>query len=223
MHTGKGTVVETYFDGMAAARIACQESLIPSPGQYILAETDPGDTATLPVPLFRAGSINEGFYAAAPIPKSWTPGTPLNLRGPLGRGYSLPPASRAVGLAAFGDTIHRLAALIEPAINQGAGVALLTNQPPQGLPSELEIMPIDSLHEVIHWADYMAFDMPREMLPVFLEKLPATGIQAGAQMLLTTPMPCGGRGDCGVCSVSFKRGYQLICKDGPVFDVKPFL
>jgi hypothetical protein len=40
--------------------------------------------------------------------------------------------------------------------------------------------------------------------------------------LITVPMPCGGMGDCGVCNVMTKKGPRLVCKDGPVFDLKLF-
>ena len=44
----------------------------------------------------------------------------------------------------------------------------------------------------------------------------AAGI--GAQVLVRTPVPCGGAGECGVCAVTFRSEWRLACKDGPVFD-----
>lgn len=141
MGTGKGTILEVYFEKNAAARLSCPSSLIPGPGQYLLAEAPVEIAEFPPVAVFSAGSAEDGFLITSPIPKSWTPGTLLNLRGPLGNGFKLPLASRAIALAAFGETTHRLSALIEPAIAQGAAVTLLCAQPPQGLPNEVEIMP----------------------------------------------------------------------------------
>jgi dihydroorotate dehydrogenase electron transfer subunit len=223
MGTGKGTIAEVYFEKNAAALLSCPSSLIPGPGQYLLAEDSVGTTEILPASVFPAGTAEGGFLAASPVPKAWTPGTTLNLRGPLGNGFRLPPASRAVALAAFGETTQRLSALIDPAIAQGAAVTILSTQPPQGLPNEVEIMSLESLKDVTQWADYLALDLPREMIRSLPELFQSITVSCEAQVLVTAPMPCGGRGDCGVCAVAVKRGYKLICKDGPVMDLKLFL
>lgn len=223
MGNGIGTIVEVYFEKNAAARLSCPSGLVPGPGQYLLVEDPIGTTEILPATIFPAGIAERGFLIASPIPKAWAPGTSLNLRGPLGNGFKLPPASRAVALAAFGETTQRLSAMIEPAIAQGAAVTLLCAQPPQGLPNEVEIMPLEALKDVTQWADYLAVDLPRESTRSLPELFQSIMVSCEAQVLVTTPMPCGGRGDCGVCAVSMKRGYKLICKDGPVEDLKLFL
>lgn len=223
MQTGKGTLAEVYLERDAAARISCPPGLVPGPGQYLLADLQAEQAAPLPVPVFPAGLADGGFLAAGPLPKNWTPGTSLYLRGPLGRGFSLPPLSRTMALVVLGDTVHRLAALIEPALFQGAAIAMLCDQPPPGLPNDVEIMPVSSLPDVSRWADYIAMDAPREKLQSVPDLLKSSEISGQAQILLSTPMPCGGRGDCGVCAVNIKRGYKLICKDGPVFDLNFFL
>jgi dihydroorotate dehydrogenase electron transfer subunit len=222
MGIGKGTIVEVYVGKNAAARLSCPSGLVPGPGQYLMAEELVGTGELLPASIFPAGPADGGFLIASPVPKTWTPGTSLNLRGPLGNGFRLPTASRAVALAAFGETAQRLSALIEPAIAQGAAVTLLCAQPPHGLPNEVEIMPLGSLKDVIQWADYLALDMPREMTRSLPELFQPT-VSCEAQILVTTPMPCGGRGDCGVCAVSMKQGFKLICKDGPVLDLRLFI
>ncbi len=223
MGAGKGTIVEVYFEKNAAARLSCPSGSVPGPGQYLLAEDPVGTTEILPASVFSAGAAEGGFLIASPVPKAWTPGTSLNLRGPLGNSFKLPPASRAVALAAFGETTQRLSALIEPAIAQGAAVTLLVAQPPQGLPNEVEIMPLGSLKDVTQWADYLAVDVPRERIKSLPELFQSFTVSCEAQVLVTTPMPCGGRGDCGVCAVSMKREHKLICKDGPVLNLKLFL
>ena len=223
MHTGRGICSEVYLDGIAAARISCPPSLVPAPGQYLLADAFSEPDYPLSFPLFSAGSAPSGFLAASPFPKNWLPGISLNLRGPLGNGFNL-PAFRAHGcVGVLRDTFHRLAALIAPAIAQGAAITMICDMLPTGLPNAVEIMPVASLAEALRWADYIALDMPRDnvqSLPIFFHTTHISGI---AQVLLTSPMPCGGRGDCGVCAVNVKRGYKLICKDGPVFDLKLFL
>ena len=223
MQIGEGVVQEVFFDRNSAARILCPKGLIPAPGQYLLAEPKSDPASLLPVPVFPAASADGGFLAASPFPATWHPGTSLTLRGPLGNGFSLPSAARSVALAAFGETTQRLAALVEPALSQGAAVTLLCPQTPAGLPNAVEVMPLESLHEVLRWADYCALDMPREKIEVLSVLFNSKVRSSQAQILLTSPMPCGGRGDCGICAVTVKRGFKLICKDGPVLDLNLFL
>jgi dihydroorotate dehydrogenase electron transfer subunit len=44
------------------------------------------------------------------------------------------------------------------------------------------------------------------------------GAGSEAQVLIHTPVPCGGVADCGVCAVTLRSGWKLACQDGPVFD-----
>lgn len=230
MHTGKGQVVELVLeDGHRQARISCPADLIPAPGQYLLAgiasSSDP-----LPVPLFSTESTPFGFatapyshfIASAPIPETWTPGTRLALRGPLGHGFALPASARRVALVPFDGSADRLKALIRPALRQGAAVVLLSDSDGERLPDEVEVQPFSALEEALAWADYAAFDVSRESLPGLRERLgglnqPPAGREA--QVLVRTPVPCGGVAECGVCAVRLKSSPKLACKDGPVFDL----
>jgi len=223
MRSGAGTITEVFLTRPGTARITCEPGLIPGPGQYLLADIQDDRAGVLPVPIFPAGMMDGGFLVAAPLPSHWLPGTSLHLRGPLGQGFHLPAAARAVALAALGDTPDRLAALIAPALAQGAAVSLLCDQLPAGLPNDVEIMPASTLPEIGKWADYLALDLPREKIQSISGLLKRSTISDLAQILLTTPMPCGGRGDCGVCAVNINRSYKLICKDGPVFELNLFL
>src|SRR5512134_1329567 len=117
MSTGKGKVLELILrDGCRHVRVACPPGLIPSPGQYLLAGD--GSDSPVPVPLFHTDSAPRGFIAAAPVPETWRPGIDLRLRGPLGRGFTLPAAARRVGLVAIDDTPARLNGLIPLALKQ---------------------------------------------------------------------------------------------------------
>lgn len=223
MQTGKGVVAEVFLGGNAAAWILCSSSLIPAPGQYLMVDVPSDPDMPLPVPVFSAGSAIGGFLTAAPFPKLWIPGTSLNIRGPLGIGFSLPPSARRIALVVLGETSHRLAALIEPALAQGASITLISDIPFSGLPTDLEIMPVASLAETVGWADYIAIDMPRSAIQSLPELFKAGSINGNAQILLSAPIPCGGRGDCDVCAITVKRGFKLICKDGPVLDLNLLL
>lgn len=219
-------------------RLSCASSLIPSPGQYLLAGD--GSDASLPVPLFHTDSAPDGFVhstastlvhrttstlvAAAPVPDSWSPGLVLTLRGPLGRGFALPLSARKVGLVAFDDKRSgpaRLRGLIQPALQQEAAVVLVCSSTPDSLPDDVEVQPLSALPEIVEWADYLAFDVRREKLHQLRERLGKLNqLAAGkaAQALIRTPVPCGGVADCGVCAVNLKSDWKLACKEGPVFD-----
>jgi NAD(P)H-flavin reductase len=230
MHTGKGQVVEVILeDGYRLVRVACPAKLVPSAGQYLLAGD--GSDSPLPVPLFYTDSAPRGFIAAAPDSNAWPPGLELHLRGPLGRGFALPSSSRRIGLLAFDATPARLKGLIQPALKQDAAVVLVCASIPENLPDDVEVQPMSALSDVFEWADYIACDLPRANLPQLREmKQFVIGKARVAkssqrehgrnevQVLIHTPVPCGGMAECGVCAVTLKSGWRLACKDGPVFD-----
>jgi hypothetical protein len=220
MQTAKGEVLELILeDGYRHLRVSCPTSLVPSPGQYLLASD--GSNSPLPIPLFYTDSRPNGFIAPAPVPDSWNPGLALHLRGPLGRGFTLPLTARKVALVALDVSPARLKGLIQPALKQNAAVVLLSDTNSENLPDEVEVQPLSALEEILEWADYLAFDMTRENLPQLRERLGKRNqFAAGpkAEILVRTPVPCGGIAECGVCAVTVRSGWKLACKDGPVFD-----
>ena len=234
MYTGKGQVVELILeDGLRLVRLTCPANLIPSPGQYLLAGD--GSDAPLPVPLFYTDSAPQGFIAADQSSNSWNPGRELALRGPLGRGFTLPLSSRRMGLIAFDASPARLNGLIQPALRRDAAVVLVCAFASEHLPDEVEVQPMSALEEVVEWADYVACDIRREDLYQLKERLRKMDqLMVGKarvakssqrehgridpQILIHTPVPCGGIAECGVCAVTLKSGWKLACTDGPVFD-----
>jgi len=228
MHTGKGQILELILeDGVRHLRVACPAGLIPSPGQYLFAGDE--SDAALPVPLFHTDSASQGFIAAAPVPDFWNPGTELSLHGPLGRGFTLPLSAHKVGVVAFDEAPARLKGLVRQALKQDAAVVLVCNSNPDNVPDDVEVQPLSALRDILEWADYVAFEVARENLsqlkeqlsdknPLLVAKARLTLIQKNAQVLIRTPIPCGGLADCGVCAVTLKTDWKLACKDGPVFD-----
>lgn len=222
MNTGKGQVAELILeDGCRHVRVTCPPNLIPSPGQYLLAG-DRSDSP-LPVPLFHTNSAPYGFIAAGATPAWWSPGLELDLRGPLGRGFALPHSARRVALIAFDNAPARLQGLIQPALTQDAAVVLVGDSNPDSLPDEVEVQPMSALQEILEWGDYLAIDLARENLYRLKESIGKRSqflAEKRVQVLIYTPVPCGGLADCGICAVTLKSGWRLACKDGPVFDLQ---
>ena len=222
----EGRLLERFLDDRcAAARITCPPTLIPAPGQYLLAH-DPASDDPLAVPVFSAGTAPDGFLASPPLPRAWSPGMTLSLRGPLGHGFVLPPTVRRVALAALDASPACLLALLAPALAQDASVSLVCDAPPDDLPDDVEIHPLAALSDICDWADFLALHLPRESLPGLRERLghgKQLKLPRVAQALIVTPMPCGGLAECGVCCVNVKNGERLACKDGPVFDLADLL
>ncbi|MFN8433199.1 MAG: hypothetical protein U0V18_04235 [Anaerolineales bacterium] len=224
MKTGTGKIEELFLDG--SARISCPPELIPAPGQYLLAHAA-GSDSPLPVPLFSSLlSPQNGFRFAPPIPSSWQPGQLLHLRGPIGHGFNLPLSTRKIALVAFDDIPARLLGLLSQALKQNAEVVLVSNSSVEDLPEVVEIQPVKGLLDVLRWADYIAMDVSRERVNQLKEMLAGKDqitAKVEAQVLIRAPMPCGALADCGVCALSVDHDWKMICKDGPVFDLKEIL
>ncbi len=225
MRVYAGFVREVQWQGGLgrAAWIECARPAIPAPGRYVMAWSPEEPDAPLATPLFAARIEPQGFLAAPPVPTTWEPGTALQLRGPLGRGFNPPGNLRRLALAGLGEGIARLGPLLQAALEKGAAVALFADQTPPGLPSAVEVNPLETLNEALAWADYLALDLPAPALPGLSRLL---GVERGvralpcpAQALVHTAMPCGALADCGACAVETRLGWKLACHDGPVFDL----
>jgi len=221
----RGRVIEMRLDlsGQLEALIACPEGITPQAGQYLLA-VDPSDpTVALGTPVFLAKKTERGFWAAPPIPVTWRPGTDLHLAGPSGHGFSIPGNIQRLGLVALGETAARLMPLVWQFVSSQSSVTLFTDLPLPIAPSSLEVFPLVSLVEELNWPDIMVFDLPLNRLPELRSLLNLSqgqGLPCQAQVLVTTPMPCAGTAQCGVCAIPSRRGWKLTCADGPVFDLK---
>jgi hypothetical protein len=126
-------------------------------------------------------------------------------------------------MVAFDDSPSRLRALLPIALKQNAEIVLVCDSQTGDLPEIVEVQPMNEMIEILHWADYAAFDVDRENLNRLRERLAGMN-QAGAgieaQVLIRSAMPCGGIADCGVCALTLRHDWKMICKDGPVFDLR---
>jgi NAD(P)H-flavin reductase len=225
MRRFEGRVIELHrlSEGEAGAWISCPERWMPAPGQYLLAWNPRGEDEPLSVPLFPAAYAAEMFLAVPQGQAALLPGDLLQLAGPLGQGFHLPPGTPRLALAAFGDSLARLLPLAEQALRYNAAVAVFADCPLPPLPLSLEAHPLSSLPEGLSWASFLACDMPVELLPGLRGRLGMSeysSLPCPGEALVTTCLPCGGAGECGVCAVPATRGYKLACKDGPVFDLE---
>jgi hypothetical protein len=213
-------------DGRTAAWIECPGKSVPAPGQYCLSVASGDVQAVLPVVLFACQVSPHGFLAAPPIPLAWAPGVSLRLRGPLGRGFSLPANTGRLALAALGATAMRLLPLAQQAATEGVDIAWFTDAPLPILPAAQEINPLNALPSALAWADFLALEVAMESLPGlrgFLGLRPEQALPCPAQALVLAPMPCGGMAECGVCAIPVRRGYKLVCQDGPVFELEELI
>ncbi len=220
MKSAKGILKEIFLDG--SARIECPPELIPGPGQYLLAHAHASDSP-LAAPVFFSRPALNGFIAAVPVPQSWMPGTSLNLRGPLGHGFNIPLVARKIALIAFDSLPTRLHGLIPQILKQGSEVVLLCDATLNDLPEVVEIQPLQTMNEILKWADYAAVDVARENLEQLKKKMGnqyQAGARCEAQVLIHTAMPCGALAECGVCAMVIHHQWKMTCKDGPVFDWK---
>lgn len=223
MKTGTGQLFEIYLD--ASVQIICPSELIPAPGQYTFAHAYASDSP-LAVPVFFSRAAPNGFRSAPSQNIDWQPGTHLHLRGPLGHGFSIPQFARKVALIAFDESPARLQGLIPLALQQGAEVTLVSNSIVDNIPEDVEVQPMQAMQEIYQWADYAAFDVGRENLYRLREKFGRKEQARSpheAQVLVRAPMPCGALAECGVCAITIRHEWRMICKEGPVFEMKDLL
>jgi len=219
VHTGEVTEIQLDSAGNLAAWISCPPQAIPAPGQYV---TTIGGDSVLPAPLFLAKRSHNGFLTAPPVAPYWTPGTRLQLRGPLGKGFQIPAYAHRLAFVAMGGTSARLMPLTHQALQDDRSVALFTDAPLPPIPLALEAHPLSALPEFISWADFLAFDLPMQALPRLRETIglsPQGYLPCQGQALVLAPMPCGALADCGVCALQVRGNWKLACKEGPVFNL----
>jgi hypothetical protein len=204
------------------ACISCPAGTVPSAGQYLLA-SDPSDpNSILGTPIFLVEMSERGFWAAPSSPTTWGPGTNLDLAGPLGHGFNLPRNIQRLGLAVLGETVSRLMPLVHQAAKSHVGMTLFTDLNMPKLPAVVEVYPLASINGSLDWPDFMLLDVPLERLVELRDVLGlphGTGLPCPAEVLITSPFPCAGMAQCGVCAVPARRGWKLACDDGPVFDL----
>lgn len=188
--------------------------------------------------LVRAGGRGAGMIARS------RPGERLDLLGPIGRPFSVDPARRHLLMVAEGYRAGALVTLAERMLPRGCEVVLLAGGPtadavfPAGLvPSEVEYHvatadgslghagPVTALvHDYLEWADAVYISASERVMEAVTRVCRPSTSRPGPdssskplQLAMEQPMPCA-VGVCLGCVVKTRRGYQRVCREGPVFD-----
>ncbi len=207
---------QLWFPEGNAIRIPREPGFNLQPGQYLLAAADED---ILPTPLFLQQEQADTLLLAPVVPSHWQPGMRIHVQGPLGAGFNLSLNARHVALAGYCDAGYRLLPLMQAALQAGQTVTFFLEASAAGLPQSVEVLPIETLSENLAWADYLALDLVDKQLPEIISRLSTEKRSPlKVEALIRTPMPCGGIGNCGLCTIRTKNGIKHACEDGPVFE-----
>ena len=166
-------------------------------------------------------------------------GEAVNLTGPFGIGFPLPPHVRRVLLLAEPRRLAPLLPLIDEALDRGGQVSLLllaqdgaldTAALRASLPLRVELHTVEdtgrgwekSITASLRWADQVCAALPSSHLPALAEAIRTTRmrLESGfAFALVDADLACG-YGACLACVVPLANGnLTRACVHGPVFDV----
>ncbi|GAC1405044.1 MAG: hypothetical protein NVSMB49_24080 [Ktedonobacteraceae bacterium] len=162
-------------------------------------------------------------------------GAVLDLLGPLGHGWTLRPTTRNALLIGEERSISALTLLAQVALEQDIAVTLINQSPtpeesypPALLSPEIEYHVvteqqdkhlIQMLTEILPWADATYSSVSHETSLALYTRFERLRGKNFAQGTLTRPLVCG-MGICFTCSVETHTGQKLVCRDGPVFDLR---
>ena len=201
-----------------------------APGQFYLASRRSSERSEeeagiatqpflrVPLYLFHTQSGGPGFFVDPAHPyAALEPGDTLDLVGPCGRGFSLPP--RAAHLLLVAHTLERLYSLARLALERHFSVTLLLppDAPLPSLPFDVEIQRGALTADLAAWADLIAADVPDPLtLAQQARRLRLNPPPGFVQALVTPTMPCG-VGACQACWVEIGHHRKRACVEGPVF------
>mgnify|MGYP003971179365 FL=1 len=221
---GQITEIRVNGNGETQAIIHAQDKNIPSPGQYLQAWNPADSDSPLPISLFPSGYFDDrAFLSAPPFPSKWKPGDELQLRGPLGRGFSHGLTVTRLGLISLDDSPDRLMAFADLVLNKNIEVALFSDTLPPKISTQIEVNPLSIANQAFKWADSVAIDTRPTSIEDILKKIgisPGESFPCPTEILINIPMPCAGIAKCGVCTLSDGKNKSLLtCEDGPVFSL----
>lgn len=168
----------------------------------------------------------------------------LDVLGPLGKPFTVDPSVRRLAMVGGGYGVAPLVALAVEALGKGCEVVLMVGAatadyvfPADELPTDVEYaiatddgslghkgFVTELLPRYLDWCDAVYACGPRPMLEAVARTTrPARYGVAGAmrsekpvQLSMEQHMGCA-MGVCLGCVVMTRKGYQRVCRDGPVF------
>jgi dihydroorotate dehydrogenase electron transfer subunit len=168
----------------------------------------------------------------------------LTVLGPLGNGFNIEHSSKEILLLAGGIGIAPLTFLAQDAINQGKQVILvagsrtknqlykrnlpldkmktiiLTEDGSDGIKGKISDLP--NLLDHINHVDQVFACGPLPMYQALSELIHRKSLMQKVQVSLEVRMGCGW-GICYGCSIKTRNGMQMVCKNGPVFNMDEIL
>jgi dihydroorotate dehydrogenase electron transfer subunit len=159
--------------------------------------------------------------------------------GPLGHGYTVERTSQHLLLVAGGVGVAPLVWLADEAVRDGKSVMIVLGArtaeqvfPPSLLPQEVEVvvttedgslgkqgLATEAFVEHVEWCDQAFACGPNAMFRAMADVMRRNRMRRPVQVLLEEGMGCG-TGICYGCAVETKRGMRLVCKDGPMFELR---
>jgi len=191
----------------------------------------------------KAGPEWSILYAVVGRGTAWLaarkPGDQVLCWGPLGRGYSVRSTSQHLLLVAGGIGVAPLVWLAEEAVAERKDVTMVLGGrskdqifPPTHLPAEVEVvitsedgsagtqgLATDAFAEHLEWCDQAFACGPNAMFQAMAGVIRTSKYRRPVQVLLEERMGCG-TAICYGCAVETRKGMQLVCKDGPRFDLR---
>lgn len=171
---------------------------------------------------------------------AWLTGQPeqatLDILGPFGHGWKVPPTARNLLLLGEGALLASLTLLAQTAIEQELTVTLLCQfasaaeiYPPTLLSPEIEyhVTTSDSgakplvelVGDYLAWADTVFCAVSRATAQTLYQRYERLRHRHIAQCLVTQPFACA-IGACLTCAIDTRVGSKLVCRDGPVFTLE---
>jgi len=166
-------------------------------------------------------------------------GARLDILGPIGHGWEVRSSVRNLLLVGEGSMLAGITLLAQSSIEQELAVTLVGQfgsaeevYPPALLPSEVEyhiVTPDGSvgqkgdvqsvLENYLIWSDAACCSVSRETSVLLYSHFERLRTKRFAQGILLQPLVCA-NGACLTCSVETYSGSKLLCRDGPVFDLR---
>lgn len=171
-----------------------------------------------------------GWLAARP------PSAPVNLVGPLGNGFELPPRARHLAVVSTPGRVAALLPLLHAMLDSGGRVVVLLQGDGAIDPTLRDLLPFAAevqqvgpgagwqaqLQAAVSWADVAATALPSAALPGLVEAVRAVRLRVERgfiQALVDVRLACG-YGACQACLTQLGNGrWTRACVHGPVFDL----